>query len=92
VLILADRDKKLLHNIFVSKHRNKSIVKLEMLIKVAKKDSQEGKAFTEYINVGVREEKGKQLDNNALIIDPPILEHQSVSLSDNARALSNRSD
>jgi len=92
VLILTVRDKKLSDNIFVSKYRNKSIFDLKMFSKFTKKDSQEGKAFAEYINVGVKKEKGEQIDNNVMIFDPPILEHQSVSLGDNARALGNRSE
>ena len=91
VLILAAREKKISQQIFADSLR-KLTLELEMFSKVAKKDSQEGKAFTEYITVGVREEKGEQLDNNAMIIDPPILEHQSMSLSDNARTLGNRSE
>jgi len=91
VLILAVRDKKLSPHIFVNNHR-KLIVKLEMFSKLAKKDSQAGKAFSEYINVGVREEKGDPQDSNAMVIDPPLLEHQSISLSENARTLGNRSE
>jgi len=91
VLILAARENKILQHICAESLR-KPTIELEMFSKVAKKDSQEGKAFTEYITVGVWEEKGDQSDNNAMIIDPPILEHQLISLSDNARTLGNRSE
>ena len=91
VLILAASEKKISQQICADSHR-KSKTELDMFSKVAKKDSQAGKAFAEYITVGVREEKGDQPDNNAMIVDPPILEHQSMSLSDNARALGNRSE
>jgi hypothetical protein len=60
----TENDEYPVNNIFVNKHR-KSIVKLEMFSKLAKKDSQAGKAFSEYINVGVREEKGDPQDSKS---------------------------
>jgi len=78
VLILAVRSKKLFFSIFNSVYRNKSIMSTKMWKKMTK-DSKEGKALDEYLNVGVREEK-QDTDGNAMSVDPPeALEHQSLS-------------
>lgn len=91
VLILAVRSKKLFFSIFNSVYRNKSIMSTKMWKKMTK-DSKEGKALDEYLNVGVREEK-QDTDGNAMSVDPPeALEHQSLSLMDNTFALGKRSE